>query len=386
MSSETREAKSPNAISREAASREAIVKEIAKTSESIRQKYHALKTGKMEEDVELERHFKPITEPLKQLVENTVGVESNIEPLSIVKNETFLPKKEIFKKRQSSKMDSLVTSTPKKKKLRNESFELLQTSSATPKRKKLKNESSELPQTSSVEPRRLLFEQPLEEVYESSTLEPSFTTVVRNQLQTPEGLRLLQQHLGPLGQKYITAAFKGKDNDIAYGVKFTNENEMKLGDKKFEIEENDTIIIDGIRYAGTSGLYELIFKKEPKEGAYTEADLLKYKSILLNTNAHKRDVNNVDSPIKGNRGKKYKNIIAPLVGAPLVGNKILGKGLPLTMMLTDNKIDYVHWNDPNELVDRLRLLESSHQAGNNAHDNEILSIIEELREAGIIIN
>ena len=64
MSSETREAKSPNAISREAASREAIVKEIAKISESIRQKYHALKTDKMEEDVELERHFKPITEPL----------------------------------------------------------------------------------------------------------------------------------------------------------------------------------------------------------------------------------------------------------------------------------------------------------------------------------
>ena len=56
------------------------------------------------------------------------------------------------------------------------------------------------------------------------------------------------------------------------------------------------------------------------------------------------------------------------------------------MMLTDNKIDYVRWNDPNELVDRLRLLESSLQAGNNAHDNEILSIIEELREAGIIIN
>ena len=65
MLSETREAKSPNArlpsaIPREAGSRKAIVKDIAKTSESIRQKYRALKTGKMEEDVELERHFKPI--------------------------------------------------------------------------------------------------------------------------------------------------------------------------------------------------------------------------------------------------------------------------------------------------------------------------------------
>ena len=56
------------------------------------------------------------------------------------------------------------------------------------------------------------------------------------------------------------------------------------------------------------------------------------------------------------------------------------------MTLSDNKIEYVHWNDPNELVDCLRLLEASCRAGNNAHDNEILSVIEELREAGFIIN
>ncbi|EGI69183.1 hypothetical protein G5I_02097 [Acromyrmex echinatior] len=64
-----------------------------------------------------------------------------------------------------------------------------------------------------------------------------------------------------------------------------------------------------------------------------------------------------------------------------------GKGvIPRTMTLNDNKIDYVHWDDLNELVDRLRLLEASRQTGHNAHDNEILLIIEELREADFIIN
>jgi len=63
-----------------------------------------------------------------------------------------------------------------------------------------------------------------------------------------------------------------------------------------------------------------------------------------------------------------------------------GKGLPRAITLTDNAIDYVQWDDPNELVDRLRLRETSRQADHNAHDNEMLSIIEELREAGIIIN
>jgi len=36
-----------------------------------------------------------------------------------------------------------------------------------------------------------------------------------------------------------------------------------------------------------------------------------------------------------------------------------GRGLPRAMTLNDNAIDYVHWNDLNELVDRLRLFEAS---------------------------
>ncbi|KYQ52678.1 hypothetical protein ALC60_08210 [Trachymyrmex zeteki] len=55
--------------------RERIAKQIAKTSDLIRKKYHALKTGKIEEDTALERHFKPVIEPLKQIVENTAGEE-----------------------------------------------------------------------------------------------------------------------------------------------------------------------------------------------------------------------------------------------------------------------------------------------------------------------
>lgn len=45
---------------------------------------------------------------------------------------------------------------------------------------------------------------------------------------------------------------------------------------------------------------------------------------------------------------------------------------------------FSYWNDPNELVDRLRLLISSSSAGHTGHNNEIISIVEELREANII--
>jgi len=70
---------------------------------------------------------------------------------------------------------------------------------------------------------------------------------------------------------------------------------------------------------------------------------------------------------------------------PKKQKKKSGKGLPHAMILNGNAIDYVHWDDSNELMDHLRLLDASHRVGNNAHD-EMLSIIEELREAGLIIN
>ena len=47
-------------------------------------------------------------------------------------------------------------------------------------------------------------------------------------------------------------------------------------------------------------------------------------------------------------------------------------------------MDYVYWDEPNELVDRLPLLLAERSAGNPSHINEIVSLIEELREAGIV--
>ncbi|KYN00592.1 hypothetical protein ALC62_08630 [Cyphomyrmex costatus] len=321
---------------------EKIAMEIAKTSDSIRKKYRALKTGKMEEEIALERHFKPITEPLKQIVENTV--ESSKDPINI---ETFFSEKD---------------EEPK------------------PKRKR--------PNDSYDRSRELSYDHApsVEEVFEIAN-EPLVTSI-RHLLQTSEGQEKLHANYGPLGQRYLKAVLSGKkavNIDVVYGVYFSDEGTM-LGDKRITLNKNDDIIIDGQRYDGTPGLYELIFIKFPNESICTDDDVETYKSILLTTNVYRRG-HNAGNQVLGNKGHKYKNIIAPLVLGKKVGTGIKKKlDLPCAMSLTDNRIDYVHWDDPNELVDRLRLLEASRQAGHNSHDNEILSIIEELREAGLIIN
>lgn len=55
-------------------------------------------------------------------------------------------------------------------------------------------------------------------------------------------------------------------------------------------------------------------------------------------------------------------------------------------MLNFNKcpIEYKYFDNHNELIDRLKLLEASREAGNEAHNNEIISIIKELRDGRII--
>ena len=54
-----------------------------------------------------------------------------------------------------------------------------------------------------------------------------------------------------------------------------------FGNKRFDVDDADNIIIDGIRYVGTPGLYELIFKRIPDDLLYMEDDMNKYKSMLL---------------------------------------------------------------------------------------------------------
>ncbi|XP_041985064.1 uncharacterized protein LOC121737453 [Aricia agestis] len=43
--------------------------------------------------------------------------------------------------------------------------------------------------------------------------------------------------------------------------------------------------------------------------------------------------------------------------------------------------DLVYWNDPNELVERLKILLASRAAGNTGLDNEVNAILEEMKEA-----
>ncbi|KYN17531.1 hypothetical protein ALC57_10180, partial [Trachymyrmex cornetzi] len=300
---------------------------IEKTSESIRKKHRALETGRIEEDIALDRHFKPLIELLRLFVDN--------------------PGKRATK-RELRDEDSALKRVKEEKEKEKEGEEASETFErfATPRK-----------------------------------FDDRFNRCKR---------RKVERRYEPTWVRWVKSMSRGAQDkesgiDHMYGV-YLHKDGLMFGNKRFDVDDADNIIIDGVRYGGTPGLYELISKRIHDDLLYTEDDMNNYKSMLLATNAHKHK-HHSQGRLLSNRGYKYKHIIAPLMSmTPKKQSKKSGKGLPRAMTLNDNAIDYVHRDDPNELVDRLRLLDASHRAGNNAHDNKMLSIIEELREAGLITN
>lgn len=162
--------------------------------------------------------------------------------------------------------------------------------------------------------------------------------------------------------------------DKTYGIRRKGNN-LSLGDSKIQFE-NDYIKVQNTKFSVTPGLIELLYKKHPNRERITAEDMENYRQMLNITNAHKLRYK-PDEKIRKSNSRKYTEFIAPMFkeGGSLPRYKIANK---------DTLVDYKYWDDPNELVDRLRLLIAERDAGNSSHNNEILAVIEELREGGYI--
>lgn len=175
-----------------------------------------------------------------------------------------------------------------------------------------------------------------------------------------------------------------KESDSKYGIKKSKRGVYKIGQTIVDIN-NQNIKVSGEAYKLTTGLMNLLFLKSPMY--YTNGDLINYKKIIEETKIH---LNNQMKLKTDDSSFKFKHIIYPLfVEDDIVsGDDVkMGKSLQTNYMqlLLDKKIDYKYWDDVNELVDRLRLLIASQAAGHNGHNNEVIAIIEELKESNIVI-
>lgn len=177
--------------------------------------------------------------------------------------------------------------------------------------------------------------------------------------------------------------------DEKYGVHETDGN-LKIGTADVRFDK-DNIIIGKFTYKATKGLLELLFKKKPGKFLYTDAK--NYKFILNDTSAHRVDYD-PQKKYAASKGAKYTTIIKPIIQgrAPEVwwtrtwktGLGLLKKIPIRKTVIPKSKIEYKYWDDVNELCNRLKLLVASKEAGHTGHGNEILAILEELKESKII--
>lgn len=333
-----------------------LVKEIGEIKKNILQKHLALTQNIIDVEQQMEESLKPITKPLKQLVE-----KKQKKPKDVVNTEDV-------------EMDNLQERLKNKRPLEDLTLhegEIVKRPAIETVDSNPDMQTEELPELNN------------ETVYESL---PS----VQEVLSTPEGRKSAEYYInslfkGMLVKRYMRKFFddEGHEIDHVFGPYYGTNNVLMLGREPIEFD-NDNIVINNITYEGTPGLYELVFMKRPDSYIYTEADLRTYSNILKSTKTH---IHFPTGRIKSSKSIKYNTIIKPIVASYQFKTQqywwddIGGRGL---MKVTNAIPNYIYWDNVNELCGRLQLLIASQNSGHTGHENEILSIIEELHEAGII--
>lgn len=390
--------------------KEEVIKQISELRKNIKRKHRTLKQNILEGEEMLEKTFKPIADPLKQLVEE-VGIVNNEETVEPVDTKKSKRKLEF-----NNEEDDLVT--PVKRHILNPSQGVKRKKRINARHKVNYNSDSESDEGDNIlnQPQKRLavppevvnidMEEPLPEGSEmdiqgeeEQQMTPQVVAPERDYvsemsgealIRTPQGKALAKNYIdsnfkGRLSREYFSKLISGsKTIDHNFGVRVDGDK-WKIGDKELEIDVDDLIVGDR-KYKGTRGLYELVFMNHPNEYAYDDVDLNNYGKMLMDTNVYRVDYSAIGK-IRSNRGYKYKSIISPIINTKAVHDQMdtyVSQTLPDVsgsgILLVDSKPNYVYYDDPNELVDRLRILLGSQQAGHTGHENEINAIIEELKE------
>lgn len=186
---------------------------------------------------------------------------------------------------------------------------------------------------------------------------------------------------GELAGRYILLVTSNKDaHDTTYGVTYSpQEQKFRLGNLEIDFDPKNAIHLGtGHVFQGTQGVFELLFLNKPDKSKITEEDLETYRAILQISGVHKVKFDPNGRP-RSSKAPKYTNYISKLF--PPKKKKKKGKGL---IRNNDKAYNYVYFDDPNELVERLALLHASAEAGNSSLGPEVASIVEELYELGLI--
>ena len=162
-------------------------------------------------------------------------------------------------------------------------------------------------------------------------------------------------------------------HDKTFGIYLGNDGQYHMGKQKNKENEKvvtiayNNIVVDGEKFRGTPGLWELIMEERPRRA--NKNDMEEYKDLLRKTNALHKDFNPKSPYPRSSRSDKWKFLLRP------IWNDIRGyEGEGVVIMSSD----------PNALLERFDLLRASQKAGNTGVANEMVSICDELKRQGVL--
>lgn len=332
--------------------------ELIKARQAVKKKYESLRSDIVESELKLREHYKPISEPLKELISSVKEEGSKkINDISQIKVEQG-PGLFVSSPPQTTSTP-LKTTSSRRRVLKTPAFLEDDT---------IAESEAELPSVTqsdtNVDMTSSVYKKARKE-YEQMTR----TMIMDNFLDQFEGL----------AKEYVDKLIHDTEDefDVQTGVRYDLMNDkFSIGNKQLDFDGEDVFIMDGnqkVRYKASRGFYELLFKKDP--GMYTREDLKKYKDIGARSALFRRNFDPKEQ-VQGHTGYKYRSVIRELVKPSSEGKGILA--------FNNKRIEYFPWKDPNMLVTRLRILIASQNAGHTGHNNEITSIVEALKTAKII--
>ena len=110
---------------------------------------------------------------------------------------------------------------------------------------------------------------PIREEMKTLTEPLADTTEKMKQQQTPR----IDQESNVFEQYLLKYGVSTRVLDKYFAIQRVGDNRYEMGNKTVKIDENSDIIVDGVKYDGTTGLWALVMMNDPPESLYTPNDL-----------------------------------------------------------------------------------------------------------------
>lgn len=124
--------------------------------------------------------------------------------------------------------------------------------------------------------------------------------------------RFGRTHFGPLASPYLTPYLYNKRFlDKVFGIRREEDGTFMIGDSPVAVDDRSDITVQGKRYKGTPGLWEVLTRKNVKHSITTTHDLKTYKRILELSSGHLEN-HDPSGNIKTTRGTKFKEVVSKL--------------------------------------------------------------------------